>query len=208
MGVTAWTCLVKVSRCLFTVVWLAKIAGLSFTPKTPLFFFSASWCSFSVMFSIRFRTSWSVLVLILPPAEASRNILLLADNPSVKTCRYDFSSRPCDGHLLSNRLKRSQASYKVSLSPCLKFVISCFLSQYLDMGKYRLWNLSSSSSQVWMVPLGMDNNHYLALPVWVKGNSLSFFWLSVTWAGGTQNWQVSWKWLRCSWGLLSSHPSN
>jgi len=42
-----------------------------------------------------------------------------------------------------------------------------------------------------MVPLGMVSNQSLALLVKVKGNNRSFFWLSVTVAGGTQNSQVS-----------------
>jgi len=41
-----------------------------------------------------------------------------------------------------------------------------------------------------MVPLGKDSNQSLALPVKVKENNLSFFWLSVIVAGGTQNSQV------------------
>jgi len=83
------------------------------------------------------------------------------------------------GHLFSIKVNLSQASYKDSLSRCLKFWISIFLSQYFDIGKYFSKNLSASSSHVWMVPLGMVSNQSLAFPVKVKGNNRNFFWLSV-----------------------------
>jgi len=128
--------------------------------------------------------------------------------PSVKIWRYCFLESSWFGRLFNIKVNLSQASYKDSVSPCLKFWISIFLSQYFDIGKYFYRNFSSSSSHVWMIPLGMVSNQSLALPVKVKGNNCSFFWLSVTVAGGTQNSHVSTKRLRCSCGFIASVPSN
>jgi len=95
--------------------------------------------------------------------EASKNILMLCVKPSVKIWRYCFSESSWFGHLFSIKVNLSQASYRDSISPCLKFWISIFLSQYFDIRKYFSKNFSSSSSHVWMVPLGMANNQSLAL---------------------------------------------
>jgi len=143
------------------------------------------------VFFIKVWTSRSVLTLILLLAKTPRNIISIWVNPSVKTYKYVFSEKSGTGHLLSSSLNRSQASYSDSFSPCLKFEISCFFFQYLDIGKNLSENFSSSSSQVWMVPLCKVNNQSLALLVKVKVNNLSFSWSSVMLAGGTQNSHVS-----------------
>jgi len=85
--------------------------------------------------------------------------------------------------------------------PINNFLIPCYHSKLLRV----MLNTFCSNRTV---PFGMVSNQSLALLVKVKGNNRSFFWLSVTVAGGTQNSQVLANRLRCSCGLIASVPSN
>lgn len=124
--VIASTCLVKASICLFMAVWFARMTLLSLTPKRPFSFSRVYHGTHFGPCSLLWFKLHGQSYLMIPPAEASKNILWLCVNPSVKSCRYDFSLKSCGGHLLSKSLSRSPASYNESFSLCLNLVISCF----------------------------------------------------------------------------------
>ena len=117
-----------------------------------------------------------------PPAEASNIILVCGLSPWQKVCNCRKSSMPWPGHFLSSSLNRSQESYNDSDSPCVKLEISALFLMNLEIGKNLSKNLFSRSFQVLIVP-GRVFNQSLALPVRVKGNSRTFFALSVTPSG-------------------------
>lgn len=162
--------------CLIIIFCATNIVVLVSTSRKPFQNDPLSWCTrylFKGICSIKLVASFTVHVPKDPPTKTSNIILVWGHNPWKNVCICVNSPNPCPIHHFTRNLYLSQSPYNLSASFYSKLVISAFFWINLEIGKYLSRNLSSNSSQIFIILNGMNEIQCLSLPFKVKWNNFN-----------------------------------